>query len=222
MRPLAEEHANVTRSVQNANDLNTFRNGAIKDDLITDGKTAEPGCKVWPSSTEFWHACQHCAFLADYINPATRGRWIFFGDAQRDFGNIKVGPAGSQNSGHQAPFLFSRFRTFSLIAGISNGASSPRSACSIPTAISRRSSSWRRCRTSSDSPSQRYSSHRSCVERRFVADLTSATVLMRGEDNTRTNAFQFQKVQVGERTRIGTTLIRVNRKLNDPGMASAT
>jgi hypothetical protein len=29
-----------------------------------------------------------------------------------------------------------------------------------------------------DSPSQRYNSQRSCLERRFVADLTSATVLM--------------------------------------------
>lgn len=190
MRHLSEKYANVPRPVQNANDLNTFRNRAIKDDVFAYGIAAQLRCKVRSSSPEFWHLRQYCTFFVDFIKPTISGSRIFFGNPQRDFDKIKVCPTGSQNSRHQSPFLISRLRTFSLILGISNGAISPRSASSIPKAISRRSSSWRRRCMSLDSPSQRYSSQRSWEERRFVADLTSATVLIRRQDNARIVMFQ--------------------------------
>ena len=173
-----EEHANVTRSMKDANDLDPFGNRAVKDDVVANWTTSELRCKVRASSTEFWHSCQHFALQADFIEPSIRGRRVFFGNAKRDFDKVQVCPTGSQDSGHQAPFLFNRLRTFSLMPEIFSGARSPRLACSIPSAISRRSSSWRRRCTSLDAPSQRYSSQRSSAERRFVADLTSVTVLM--------------------------------------------
>jgi hypothetical protein len=178
MKASIEEYANVARSVKDANDLDSFGDRAVKDDVITNWITSELRSQVRSPSTEFWHSCQHFTLLADFIEPAVRSRRICFGNSKRDFDEVQVCPAGSQDDGHQAPFLFKRLRTFSLMSEIFSGARSPRLACSIPAAISRRSSSWRRRCTSFDAPSQRYSSQRCLVERRFVADLTSVTVLM--------------------------------------------
>lgn len=186
---------NVSCTMQDANDLYAVGDRAIKDikdNVIAYWKTAKSGRKVRSTSTYFRHSYQHFTFLADFIKPAFSGYRIFLGDSKRDFDKVKIRPTGSQDNLHQAPFLFNRFRTLTLMPGISYGASSPRLASSIPTAISRRSSSWRwRC-TSLDSPSQRYISQRSFVERRFVADLTSATVLIFAKDNPRIAAFQWK------------------------------
>lgn len=133
MNSLIEKGASVPGSVQYPEDLDPLRHRGIEDDIIAQWKTAKLARNVRPFSAEFRHAGQHCAGAADFIKPAAGGARVFLGDVECDFDEVELGPTGSQNNGHQPPFLFEWLRTFSLVPGISNGASSPQSACSIPT-----------------------------------------------------------------------------------------
>jgi hypothetical protein len=179
MTASVKQHWNIASAMENANHLNASVYRPVKYDVIAHGKAANFRRKVRTLPPEFRHLGQQLALLADGIKPIVSGDRVFFSNAVCDFDKIEICLAGSQYLGHQLCFLFRRRRTLFLTALILRGAKSPRSACSIPMAISRRSSSWRkRCR-SLDSPSQRYNFHRSCAESRFVADLTSATVLIK-------------------------------------------
>ena len=179
MKRLLKERRNIPCAMQDPNNLNAICSRPIKNNVVVDGETAEFGCKVGSLSTQLRHKRKHLTFLTDGVEPMVRGGWIFVGNMAGDFDEIEICATGPQYAGHQLPFLFDRLRTFSFMLWISRGAKSPRLAWRIPMAISRRSSSWRRRCRSSDAPSQRYSSQRCRVESRFVADLTSATVLMR-------------------------------------------
>jgi hypothetical protein len=177
MKGLIQKHRNIARAMQDPNDLNTFGHSAVKNNVMANWKTAEFRGQVRTFSAQFWRSGQQLAFFVDRIKPMISGSGVVFSNMGSDFNKVEMSSTGSQYDRHQLPFLFRRLRTVSLIPCISSGARSPRSASSIPTAISRRNSSRRKRCTSLDSPSQRYNSHRSCDESCSVADFTSATVL---------------------------------------------
>ena len=179
MRESVKKRRNVTCTVQDTNDLNALRYGPIKNHVVANGKATKFVRKVGAFPSHFRHTCQELALFTDRIKPGISGDWTLFCNPESNFSEVEVRETGSQDNRHQLLLLLSRLRTLSLRLWMSNGATSPRPACSIPRAISRRSSSWRKCCTSLDSPSQRYNSHRSSIESCSVADLTSATVLIK-------------------------------------------
>ena len=174
---LSEERWNIPRTMQNTDNLNAVRYQAVKNDIIPNGEAAQAGRKVEPFAPKFGHLGERLAFCVKSVQPAVGSRGVFFCNVESNLDEVEMRLAGTQNRWHQMPFGFNRRRTSFLMFCTFSGATSPRSACSMPMAISRRSSSKRNRCTSVDSPSQRYSSQRSCVESCSVAYLTSATVL---------------------------------------------
>ncbi len=178
---LIEERGNIASAMQDANELDSIWKRAIENYVVASGQTAKVWGEIGSFPSEFRHPRKQLAFFINEIQPAVGGNRIFFGDAERRLDKIEMRLTGAQDNRHQLLLLPKRRRTSSLTACTSKEATSPRLACSIPTAISRRNSSWRNRRTSWDSPSQRYNSQRSCAVSCSVAVLTSITVLMLGK-----------------------------------------
>ena len=151
----------------------------VEDEVFSDRKAAQIGSEVAPVPPHLRHGGEQLAFLLDEIKPTISRCWIIGCYMDADLDQIQFRLACPENGGHQRRAgCLVRWRIWARMDEISNGATSPRLACSMPRARSRRNSSRCRVRTSSDSRNQRKKSHRSPGESCSVAFFKSVTVLI--------------------------------------------
>jgi hypothetical protein len=168
-RSVFEEAEKVTGAVGDTDDENAVDDRAVQEEIVSDGETTKAGGELSAASPHFRHPGKGFGLLLEHPCEADGGSGAVVVQVVKDLFEVALGLLGALDAGRQLPFGFLAFRlpTRANVASMSRGATSPRSACSIPTATNFLSSSSFSSRSWSRSSSRRRASRTTSLAERY-------------------------------------------------------